>query len=90
MRGAVGDNHGLGRNPFTWAEFDALPRPVRTAINDALVGLGCRRARFNLIAGKSVAEVCAIERAVARACARREILEAYGPTHPFVFEASGA
>lgn len=79
-----GDNHGRGRNPFSWTEFDALPRPVRDTINYTLTGLGTRRARMNLFAGKSVAEVCAIERGVARAVVRRDILEAYGPDHPFV------
>lgn len=79
-----GDNSGLGRNPWRFAEFDALPRPVRDTINYALTDLGSRRARINLMAGKSVAEVCAIERAVARACVRRDILDAYGPEHPFV------
>lgn len=86
----IGSNHGRGRNPFTFAEFDALPRPVRDVINTTWVGLGSRRARMNLMAGKSVAEVCAIERAVARGRARREILDAYGPDHPFVREAHGA
>lgn len=85
-----GDNSGLGRNPFRWSEFDGLPRPVRDAINYALTDLGSRRARMNLLAGKSVDEVCAIERAVARACTRREYLDAYGPAHPFVSKAGVA
>lgn len=82
-----GDNSALGRNPFGWSEFDGLPRPVRDAINYALSDLGSRRARMNLLAGKSVEEVCAIERAVGRACARRDYLAAYGPDHPFVSKA---
>lgn len=85
-----GDNSGQGRNPFRWSEFDALPRQVRDAINYALCDLGSRRARMNLISGKSVAEVCAIERAVAVGVMRREILTDYGPTHPFVSEARAA
>lgn len=85
-----GDNSGRGRNPFSWREFDGLPPPVRTAINYAHVDLGSRRARMNLTAGKSIAEVCAIERAVGRACARRDMLEAYGPDHPFVSRAAAA
>lgn len=81
-----GDNSGFGRNLFTWREFDALPPPVRTTINYALCDLGSRRARMNLMLGKSVAEVCAIERGVAAGIVRREILSAYGPDHPFVSE----
>lgn len=79
-----GDNHDRGRNPFSWSEFDALPPPVRQTINFALTGLGSRRAAVNLRAGKSIAEVCAIERAVARGVTMRRILDDYGPEHPFV------
>lgn len=84
MTGFVGDNHARGRNPFSWAEFDALPAPVRHTINFALTGLGSRRATMNLRGGKSIAEVCAIERAVARGITMRGILDDYGPDHPFV------
>lgn len=79
-----GDNSGLGRNPWSFREFDALPRPVRDAINYALSDLGSRRATMNLKTGKTIAEVCAIERAVARGVVRRRILEDYGPDHPFL------
>jgi hypothetical protein len=85
-----GDNGGRGRNIFTWREFDGLPRPVRDVMNYAHGDLGTRRARMNLIAGKSVAEVCAIERAVALGIARAEILRAYGPDHPFLTRACAA
>lgn len=73
-----------GRNPFTWDEYDALPSPVRRTLMFALTCLGTRRAVMNLRTGKSIAEVCAIERAVARGCERRDILRLYGPDHPFV------
>lgn len=79
-----GDNSGLGRNRWSWQESAALPRPVRDTLNYALRDLGSRRARMNLMAGKSVAEVCAIERAVAAGITRREILETWGAAHPFV------
>lgn len=84
----VGDNHGRGRNPFSWSEFDALPRPVRDTINYVPAGLGSRRARMNLLAGKTVAEVCAIERGVARGVTRADILSAYGPDHPYIQKAA--
>lgn len=84
MTGIIGDNHGRGRNPFTWSEFDSLPPPVRHAINFAVAGLGSRRAAVNLRIGRTIAEVCAIERAVARGCVRRQILADYGPEHPFL------
>lgn len=79
-----GTNRRRGRNLFLWEEFDALPPPVRHTLNYALCNLGSRRARSNLMLGKSVAEVCAIERGVAAGIERREILSAYGPDHPFV------
>lgn len=79
-----GDNGGRGRNPFSWREFDRLPKPVRTAINYALCDLGSHRAAMNLRIGKSVAQVCAIERGVAAGVMRAEILKAYGPGHPFL------
>ena len=75
-----------GRNPFTWDEYDALPPPVRRTVMFALTSLGTRRAVMNLRSGKSIAEVCAIERGVAAGVVRREILSAYGPDHPFVSE----
>lgn len=81
-------NRGIGRNRYSFAEFDALPPPVRRTLAQALVCLGTRRARLNLLAGKSVAEVCAIERGIAAGLARREVLEADGPDHPFVSGAS--
>lgn len=90
MSGVVGDNHGRGRNIFTWAEFDALPRPVRDVMNYSLIGLGTRRARMNLLAGRSIAEVCAIERGVAVGILRAEILTDYGPDHPFLSKACAA
>jgi hypothetical protein len=85
-----GDNSGGGRNPFSFREFDALPRPVRDTINYATRDLGTRRARMNLFAGRSIAEVCAIERGVALGCSRRDILREYGPHHPFLTEACDA
>lgn len=84
MTRTLAGNVALGRNPFSWAEYDALPPPVRRTMMFAQTCLGSRRARMNLAAGRSIAEVCAIERGVARACARRDMLEAYGPDHPFV------
>jgi hypothetical protein len=54
----------------------------------AHVCLGSRRATMNLRSGKSIAEVCAIERAVALGAARRDILAAYGPDHPFLSKAA--
>lgn len=50
----------------------------------AWTDLGTRRASVNLRSGKSIAEVCAIERAVAVGVTRRDILAAYGPEHPFL------
>lgn len=83
-------NRGIGRNYQTWCEFDALPPPVRKTLRESLVDLGTRRARMNLIAGKTVAEVCAIERGIALGLARAEILQAYGPDHPFLMRACAA
>lgn len=84
MNRALSGNRAIGRNPFTWAEYDALPPPVRRVMMFAPTDLGTRRAVMNLRTGRTVAEVCAIERAVARGVTRREILEAYGPAHPFL------
>lgn len=85
MRAAVeGKNSPRGRNPFAWAEYDALPPPVRRVLMFAPACLGSRRARNNLLSGRTVAEVCAIERGVAIGVTRRDILEAYGPDHPFL------
>lgn len=50
----------------------------------AQVNLGSRRATMNLRSGRSIAEVCAIERAVAIGITRRDILADYGPDHPFL------
>lgn len=86
----IGHNSAVGRNPFTFAEFDALPWPVRDTLNYALVDLGSRRARMNLIQGRSVAVVCAIERGVAAGVTRRHILAAYGPDHPYLSKAARA
>jgi hypothetical protein len=79
-----GTNRAAGRNAWSWAEYDALPPPVRRVIMFACTTLGTRRAALNLKAGRSVAEVCAIERGVDRGITRRDILAAYGPDHPFV------
>lgn len=81
-------NRDRGQNPFQWREYDALPAPVRRTMMFAYVDLGSRRASMNLRAGKSIAEVCAIERAVALGAARRDILAAYGPDHPFLSRAA--
>ncbi len=83
-----GSNRDRGQNPFAWAEYDALPPPVRRTMMFAHVCLGSRRATMNLRSGKSIAEVCAIERAVALGAARRDILAAYGPDHPFLSKAA--
>lgn len=90
MSGLVGDNHGHGRNLFTWPEFDALPRPVRDTLNYTTIGLGTRRARMNLLAGRPISEVCAIERGVALGISRAAVLAEYGPDHPFLSEACAA
>ena len=50
----------------------------------ACANLGSRRATMNLRCGKSIAEACAIERAVDIGVTRRDILGAYGPDHPFL------
>ncbi|MFC5374748.1 hypothetical protein ACFPIF_19485 [Brevundimonas faecalis] len=88
MRPALdGTNRTGGRNPFAWAEYDGLPPAVRRVIMFAPTSLGSRRARMNLLKGRTVAEVCAIERGVAIGITRRDILEAYGPDHPFLSKA---
>lgn len=79
-----GSNELRGRNPFTWAEYDRLPAAVRRVMMFAPCCLGSRRARNNLLRGRTVAEVCAIERGVAAGVTRRDILEAYGPDHPYL------
>lgn len=77
-------NWSVGRNPFRWSEYDALPPAVRRVMMYAYTTLGTRRAAMNLAAGKSVDEVCAIERGVALGVTRREVRAAYGPAHPFL------
>lgn len=84
----TGTNQLRGLNPFAWAEYDALPSPVRRQMMFAHTCLGSRRAAVNLRSGKSIAEVCAIERAVAIGVTRRDILAAYGPDHPFLSKAA--
>lgn len=79
-----GSNQFRGRNPFYWAEYDALPPPVRRVLMYAPTNLGSRRALSNLRSGRTMAEVCAIERGVAAGVTRRDILEAYGPDHPYL------
>nr|WP_313425368.1 hypothetical protein [Brevundimonas diminuta] len=81
---AEGYNWARGRNPFTYAEYDRLPSAVRQVLMFAPCSLGTRRARNNLLRGRTVAEVCAIERGVAAGVTRRDILEAYGPDHPYL------
>lgn len=81
---AEGYNWARGRNPFTYAEYDRLPPAVRQVLMFAPCCLGTRRARNNLLRGRTVAEVCAIERGVAAGVTRRDILEAYGPDHPYL------
>lgn len=83
-----GTNELRGKNPFRWAEYDALPPAVRRTMMFAQTCLGSRRATVNLRRGLSVAEVCAIERAVAIGVTRRDILAAYGPDHPFLSRAA--
>ena len=83
-----GSNRLRGKNPFAWAEYDALPSPVRRTMMFAQTCLGSRRATVNLRSGKSIAEVYAIERAVAIGATRRDILAAYGPDHPFLSKAA--
>ncbi len=80
----AGTNRMRGKNPWCFEEYDSLPAAVRRAIMYASTSLGSRRARMGLTVGKSIAEVCAIERAVDRACTRRDILAAYGADHPFL------
>ena len=77
-------NQSRGRNPQSFAEYDALPPRVRRVIMFACTTLGTRRATVNLRSGKSIAEVCATERGVDRGITRRHILSAYGPDHPFL------
>lgn len=40
-----GNNPMRGRNSFSWAQFEQLPRLVRDVLNFAPVDLGSQRAR---------------------------------------------
>lgn len=60
------------------------PRAVRRVMMFAPTSLGTHRAWMNLRAGKSIAEVCAIERGVAAGVTRARVLADYGPDHPYL------
>jgi hypothetical protein len=79
-----------GRNWFTWGEYDVLPAAVRRVLMFACCDLGSHRAAMNLLAGKSIAEVCAIERGVDLGLTRLDVLDDYGPDHPFLSKVRAA
>lgn len=75
-----------GKNPFSWAEYDCLPLPVRRVMMFAPIELGSRRAMHNLLAGRRIREVCDIEADVARRGAIQMLAEFYSPNHPRIDE----
>jgi hypothetical protein len=71
-----------GRNYFSWAMFDALPRELRQLIAYAPVKLGCKRAYDALMSGSPLAAVMRQEVLLARRFVGEHVLLSYGPTHP--------
>ena len=80
------DNGGRGVNLRDWRLHDRLPLEVRRAHWFAPTMLGDRRAWDNWNSGMPAEAVAAIERDVARAQAKRQLLTLYPPGHPSLAE----